>query len=170
MPAIQFTDPKSMSRHLSADAKAIHGRIVAAIQKTVLEGEAIAQQEIDNTVPKPVDTATYRRGFQYARLPDGATIYNPVPYASVIEYGRRPGKGISKEGMDALAGWVYRKGLAGRSGPREDRMAAARRVAYVVARKIRARGLPAKHVLLRTMHRLTPKVREAVGRAVAAVT
>ncbi len=64
-------------------------------------------------------------------------IYNKEPYASVIEYGRRPG--ARRPPVQALIPWVRDKmGLQGK---------AARGAAFAIARKIGQRGIKARPVL-----------------------
>ena len=59
---------------------------VASGTATVSVGVSIS------TKPRPpVDRGTYRRSFRVGKTPDGALVYNPLPYAAVIEFGRRAG-------------------------------------------------------------------------------
>lgn len=167
MPTYKFTDPKAHASKVAGDAERRRGRMIAAIRDAVMQGMAIVQEEVDRTTPyPPVDRGTYRRGFQYAQTPAGATIYNHVPYQGVLEDGRRPGTGVSRAGQKAIAAWVLRKGLITKSVPRGDRQKAAERVAFLIARKIQARGQPGKHVFARAMTRIEPIVEAAVERAI----
>lgn len=60
-------------------------------------------------------------------------VFSSLPYATVMEDGRRPGFPISRTGMAALALWVRRKlGLHGRE---------ARSATWAIAWTIRKRGL-----------------------------
>lgn len=137
---------------------------VAAVRRTVkVNGPRIVQASIDETSPAPVDRGTYRRSWRYDDLPNGAQITNSVPYASVIEGGRRPG--ARQPPTEALVGWVKRKGLVKGRGKSAD--AEARGVAFIIARAIAKRGLPAKGVLKRALERLRTEVEEAVRAALA---
>ena len=69
----------------------------------------------------------------------------PSPYAPVIEDGRKPGKGVSKAGQEALALWAV-----GKLGVTPKK---ARSVAFLVSRKIKARGIAAKHPFAKTLAR-----------------
>lgn len=62
--------------------------------------------------------------------------------AAVLEDGRAAGKPVSKEGQAAIAQWAMQKlGLGAKEAPG---------VAYLIARKITARGLPAKQPFRKT--------------------
>jgi len=137
-------------------------RTVEAIQRTVLtRGPALLQESVDSTRPLPVDRGTYRRGWKYVRLPDGAQIFSTTPYAAIIEQGRRPGQ--RRPPTAELMGWVRRKGLVKGRGKNAD--ADARSMAYVVARAIGRRGTPPKRVFGRAMDRLRAEVAAAIRRA-----
>lgn len=86
--------------------------------------------------------------------------------ALVIELGRRPGKSVSEEGRRRLAVWARRKAkalvaslaaeirkrragakrVAGRASPTEE---AERQAAFLIARAIKRRGIPATHLFSR---------------------
>jgi len=69
--------------------------------------------------------------------PSSVRVFNKQPYASVIEFGRR--KGAKAPPVAALLPWVIGKlGI-----PREN----ARSVAFLIARKISERGIPARPIL-----------------------
>jgi hypothetical protein len=149
---------------------------IATIRTSLkLHGVAQVQVAIDGTVPyPPVNTGGYRRGWKVRELSNGAFLFNPDRSASIIERGRRPGFGVSKEGREALARWVHLHGMD-RAGPLTKRQRAARRrmrdsgvgkegirargrwqqanralgIAFLIAREIKRRGLPAKRVLAR---------------------
>lgn len=59
---------------------------------------------------KPIDKGIYRAGWQAERIPGGAVLYNPVPHASMIEYGVPAGNVVaSTKAQQALADWARRK-------------------------------------------------------------
>ncbi len=79
--------------------------------------------------------------------PTGAlgVIGTPSPYAPVIEDGRKPGKGVSRAGQDAIAAWAVGKlGVSPK---------AAKGVAYLISRKIKAQGIAAKRPFAITLER-----------------
>jgi len=81
-------------------------------------------------------------------------VYNREKYASVIEYGRRPG--ARPPPSAALVPWVRDKlGYRGKQ---------ARSVAFLVARKIGERGIPARKVIRDPAVKL--KVQKIVTKAV----
>lgn len=63
--------------------------------------------------------------------------------AAVLEEGRKPGSGVSPAGREAIAAWAQQK--FGVSAAR------ATGIAFVVARNIKQRGLPAKRPFARTL-------------------
>lgn len=72
---------------------------------------------------KPIDRGIYRAGWQVARLPTGAAIYNPVPHAAFVENGVPPGNSaLSGKVQMALAEWVQRKLGGRRKGVSVDAM------------------------------------------------
>lgn len=130
---------------------------VKAIQVgAALHAPAEIQASIDATQPRaPVDRAEYRRSWQTRSTDDGAQVYSTSPYASVIEWGRRPGARMPP--VKAIAAWVARKGLvSGRT--QSDREGAAAGLAFAIARKIARQGLPAKRVLERARQRFLPLI------------
>jgi hypothetical protein len=84
-----------------------------------------------------VNTGAYKRGWKWAKEPDGASVYNAMAYASIIENGRR--KNSRRPPLDVIARWAQRKlGLSVRE---------ARRAAFPIARAIAKRGLIARQVM-----------------------
>lgn len=147
--------------------------LVDAVRTAIkVDGPAILQATIDATKPTPpVDRGTYRRNWKCRNIPNGSRLYNSTVQASIIEDGRRPGFGVSWEGRASLAVWVHHHGLdraeakvqrykllpkkeGGRPAARlsmRDRTEAARdSIAFLIARAIKARGLPAKRILARS--------------------
>lgn len=158
--------------------KATVDRYVGAMTKEIqtslrVHGPAIIQTIIDNQRPyKPVNTGEYRRNWKVRNISGGALLFNPTLQAGIIERGRRPGVGVSREGQEALARWVHLHGMdkadaltkrqrairrrlrAGgiakegmRARTRWSQENRARGIAFLIARAIKRRGLPAKHIL-----------------------
>lgn len=72
------------------------------------------------------------------------------PYAPVIEEGRKPGRGVSQAGQQSIALWAEKVlGVA----PAE-----ALGVAYLVARKIKRVGIPAKRPFAKVVDRSTGQI------------
>lgn len=162
---------ENLERELAKDAQ-LPKLAVEAIRTAVkLEGPRLVQEQIEAVSPQPVDRGTYRRSFRFQNIPGGATAYNYASYAPVIEAGRRPGaKGPP---LQAIIDWVKRKGLGIQFGPKQKGKrgparrltdAAARGIAYTIARAIKRRGLPAHWVLDRAAYHIDVKVREAIQR------
>lgn len=145
----------------SQKAAALKGMQVAVH----LHAPRVVNEEIDKTIPKPVDVGTYRRSWEVRDRRDGVALFNHSLHASIIETGRRPGARMPPP--KAIAEWVYRKGLVGKGA---DGLAAAKKVGFLVARKIQLKGLEGKHILSRSAARLHPIVREAILEAVSKAT
>ncbi len=78
----------------------------------------------------------YSEGFRSKGTPDGAVIYNDVPHADVVEFGRGPG---TPPPLQAIRAWVNVKfGIYGKR---------AYPIAESVRRAIGARGLPPRRIL-----------------------
>lgn len=175
----QYAEQLRKDGHLVEDA-------VGFIRKTVkLYGPRYVQEEIQSATPRqPVDRATYKRSFRFDDIPGGAVAYNFAPYASVIELGRRPGARMPP--LELILAWVKRKGI-GRAihgpvqpqyGPQQrgarrksDRAHAVENqqhwIALQIARKIRARGLPAHHILKLAGERIAKRIAEDLVKALA---
>lgn len=142
-----------------------YARVVRAVQDTVMvngPGLAVRQTQAGSArLRPPINLANYLRGWQAAKLSNGAVLYNDTVYAGIIERGRRPGKMPPKE---AIRQWLEQK-LRGRMRNRGRRQAEAARLAFVVARAIGRRGLPAHRILAKTKLKLTPQVQRAVREA-----
>lgn len=130
-----------------------------------LHGPRLVQAEIQAVTPRqPVDRSTYKRSWRFEDIPGGAVMYNFSGHASIIEDGRRPGGRMPP--LSVIADWVRRKGIGLRAGPVQQvtrvvggRVITGRRgfnrrskaelrsIAFVVARAIKARGLPAHHIM-----------------------
>ena len=148
------------------------------------------QAAIDS-YPRPrVSTGMTRRAWKVARDADGVVIYNPKISASIDEHSRRPGFGVSREGREAIARWVHLHGmdkapLSRRERATRRRMRAsgsdkaavrfrgkwqqesrANAIAFLIARAIKRRGIPAQPVLAPVRPVLLRLVVDAINRIV----
>lgn len=107
----------------------------------------------------------FARGWRMVigNIPSSVRIYNKMPYASVIEFGRRPNS--RRPPVDALVPWVRDKfGVRGKE---------ARSVAFLVARKIGIKGIKARPVArdpkvqAKAMKIVTRTVQEKLRAAIA---
>ena len=151
-------------------------RARAVIRKEVkLNGPRLVQAEIEEVQPRrPIDRGTYRRSFRFEDIKDGATMYNFQKYAPIIEGGRRPGSKMPP--LRQIEDWVRRKRIGVQSGPlrpgekrRRPTPAMIRSIAYVIARAIKARGLPAYHIVGNASATLDRLVRNALTRELGGV-
>ena len=116
--------PKMVERELTA----------AATGATML-----LEREVKDTWPTGVFNSRQQISSDVFSTPAGVlgVVGTPSAYAPVIEHGRKPGKGVSKEGREALAMWAI--GILG-VGPKD-----APGVAFLISRKIKSKGIAAKH-------------------------
>lgn len=179
----------ALGASIKADRERMVGAMVGAIRVAVkLHGPRIAQALVSAEGRGVVDRGTYRRSFKAADVEGGAVLYNFAPHASIIERGRRPGQKMPP--VNLIQEWVRRHNLGssfvgpvqravrvrsqlggkarsvgGRKGAVE---AQQRQIAWLIARAIARRGMPAHHILDRTVEQLTPivekKIAEALGR------
>jgi hypothetical protein len=95
-----------------------------------------------------VDLGTFKRGWDARPIPGGAELFNDAPHAAAIEYGRRPGR--PGPPLTPILAWVRRQ-LVGRSTggrpPLADEDAVG--VAWLIQRRIHARGSPPRFILRR---------------------
>jgi hypothetical protein len=139
-------------------------RVVKAIRDTViLHGPEIAVHHTQALGKyAPINLGNYLRGWQAKDTEDGAVLFNDVPYADIIESGRRPNRRMPPTRV--IEEWLEQK-LRGRVKNRGKRRAQAKSLAFVVARAIGKRGLPGKHIMRKTKRQLDPMVRRAVREA-----
>ena len=161
-----------------------HTGIVQMIRTSVrMHAPSLFQAAIAGVKPyQPVNTGDYKRSGKVKDIPDGALFYNPTKQAAIIEHGRRPGKGVSREGQEALARWVHLHGMDRANMSKRERRARrkmrdggtdkaafrfrsrwqqdtrARGIAFLIARAIKRRGLPAKNVIGGMKAELTKQV------------
>lgn len=135
------------------------GAALKALQVAVKShGPRLAMEEITKVQPEPTDRGNYKRSFATDDTPGGAIFYNSSPYAGIIEEGRRPGS--KPPPVDVIAAWLKRKKI-GAGTP-----AQIKGMAFVVARAIGRRGLPAHKILAKVSVRLGPLVADAVTKAI----
>lgn len=163
---------KNYGVQLKKDA-ALVPEAVKTIRRVVkLHGPRLVQAEISELTKPPVDRGTYRRSFKFEDTKDGAVAYNFAPYAPVIEFGRRPG--MKAPPLAAIMAWIERKGIGRQMGPKQRgpggrsavlrRKAQVRGLAYVIARQIKRRGLPALLILQHAAHNIDAEIQKAIGK------
>jgi hypothetical protein len=79
--------------------------------------QQIITREIPRKTPPPVDKGIYKAGWMTEKLPNGAALYNAVPYAAAIEEGVPAGNVVlSYKFQIMLAEWVKRHGGGRQTG------------------------------------------------------
>lgn len=155
-----------MVRQLGADKDKFE-QIPGVIYKTVATRFPGAfLQELASVPRPPVDRGGYRRSVKVMKLPNGARAHSTAPYAAIIEWGRRPGARMPP--VRLIAAWLARKGFVKGVGSKRFATESQHRrllsVAFVVARAIARRGLPARLIFTRAGRVVDGAVREAVAR------
>jgi hypothetical protein len=154
-------DLKDLPRELLKVPQEDKRRVLKAIHITIaMDAHRLIQQslsgswwsgEVGKEYYQPVDTGDYKAAWLHELYDNGGVFFSnatPPVKAGVIEKGRRPGKGIP---LDPLQEWVRRK-----FG--ENDLKKARRIAYLISRKHKAKGRPG----LGVMERARPHIRSAL--------
>lgn len=136
------------------DGRTLSADVQTACYAAALRGIAIVKGKAREE--KVMDTGEYMRAWSAAELPEGAVLYNGRPYAPVIELGRRAGARMPP--VAPLAAWVHRK-LRPEGGP-----AAEAAIALAIARKIKARGIPGKLIMINSLGKLADALGEELRR------
>jgi len=167
MPTYKIT-PDKLPILFRERAAVRYQNVVKAIQNTVESvGPGLAVEQTQRGTARlrpPINNSHYLQGWKAAKLDNGAVLFNDTPYAAVIEHGRRPGS--KQPPLAPIAEWLEQK-LRGKVKNRKKRLAQARSLAFVVARAIGRRGLPAHRVMARTRRKLNPLVQRAVREVLA---
>jgi hypothetical protein len=108
-----------------------------------------------------VDEGAYRRGWRFRRVRGGAELGNSVPYAPVIEHGRRPGPPYAP-----ILAWVRRKLVANGQVAPDD----AASVAFAIRASIHKKGSPPRKILARTYDDMVAMFRRTVRQRLARST
>lgn len=98
------------------------------------------------------NTGAFRRAWKVSNVESGVSIFNSSSYAPVVEGGRR--KGAKMPPTKPIAQWAQRR--AGLS--RKE----AERLAFVMARAIKARGLKPRNILKDSIPKITKVVLKEV--------
>jgi hypothetical protein len=77
-------------------------------------------------------------------------VFSSLPYAAVMDEGRRPNRPISRAGVASIGLWVRRKlGLSGKE---------AQRAMYAISWAIRTRGIAPRHYMAKAKTAFEPKM------------
>lgn len=156
-----FTATISTSQYAGFMLK-LKDRFMPAAKRGVLSGvlhslEIVRSNTLNCAPASPYGSAgafnigVYWRGWRAGPTSRGAVIYNDVPYAPIIELGRRPGRMPPRK---AIAPWLKRKlHLSDKE---------AEGMAFVVARAIGKRGLEGRHVLEASIPDIVKRVEDGI--------
>jgi len=95
------------------------------------------------------DTGAYLKGWKVIELGKSLQLVNTTPYAGVIEAGAKFRK---MPPLKKIIPWVRRK-------MPDTRAIERRKIAFLIARKIKQRGLPAYNILSKTVENTSTKLR-----------
>jgi hypothetical protein len=156
--------PEEMRRRLDAAVqKAARVAVLATANRIV---GFIVTDLIPSAKPPPEDRGIYKAAWRAEPITNGAAVMNTAPHAPMIEWGVRAANvKIGKKMIDALAGWVRRKGVV--SGKGASAEAQARGVAFAIATKMKQRGIWAPkglRILEKGMRRLNEFLQEEYPR------
>lgn len=157
--------------------KAASAGLLAAAHRAV---EHIVADVIPGMPQVPVDRGIYRAGWRAKKSGTGAIVENVTPQAPFIEYGVRAGHvKIGRAMIEALAAWVRRKGIGGRtvtsrSGSKRFVKASnteATQIAWAIAKTMQKNGIfnrgKGLGVLKKASKRFPQFIEEEVTKALA---
>jgi hypothetical protein len=176
----RLEDAGLMLKEIEGDVKkAASAGLLAAAHRTVAH---IVANIIPGLMHPPVDRGLYRAGWRARKDGTGAVVENVAPHAIFIEYGVRAGNvKIGRAMIEALAAWVKRKGIGGRtvtgkSGKTRHIKATnteAESIAWAIAKSMQKHGIFAGGKglgVLKEAEKSVPRfIREEVGRELARV-
>lgn len=140
-------DVENLARVLGEDIRAMEEHLRETLtMEIVLEAEYRAIQGTNDR--GAVHLGAFKLGWHHRKIPGGAELYNDVPYAGVIEYGRRPGR--PGPPFAPILEWVTRKLVPnGKIVPKEGETMeqAARSAAFAMRRTIHEKGTKPRHIL-----------------------
>jgi hypothetical protein len=182
MPTLQFS-----AREWAQWVSTLGPKLNEAMQHGLLDGAQrcvpVMHRSTDQAPPASArggvgarNQGDYRRAWQAAPHPEGAVLFNPSPYAGVIEFGRRIGKFPP---LDAIARWAQRKLRVARVISRGKRKGTAttramtekeaRSAAFPIARAIARRGLRARFVMTSRLDEMASLVYDSITHAIDVV-
>lgn len=142
---------------LGGFAKAMRKGVVSGAQRTIpllVKRTQTAPPASPNGHPGAFDTGRLTAGWKSEAVDNGARVTNSVPYAPVVEGGRRP-HGVSQAGQQQLAGWAKRKlGLTDEQ---------AKSAAFLIARKLKTRALQPRQMMSGALDEMTNIVLKEVA-------
>lgn len=124
-----------------------------AMQLSVLAIETGAKEMVTDL--KLVDTGALRQSITSTATPNEGRVGTSLPYAAVMEYGRRPGAAMPPQG--SLLEWMRRKGIDAS-------------LEYVIRRAIARNGIAGRRYMQGAFEKLKPQVErnfELASQAVA---
>ena len=98
-------DIHDFPRVLGQDMRRLNEKLKDAAYLAALKNVNVVAEK------SPVDTGFYKASHVAQKTSNGAKVTNTAPYAGVLEAGARR-HGVSAEGIERLAQWALRKGIA----------------------------------------------------------
>lgn len=116
------------------------------IVRTRILPDVAAQMEayaVDETVARDkADRGRFAAGWSSRPTADGAQVGNDAPHAPIVEYGRRPNRGMPRRSRGLIESWVRRRMEGGSFAPDDGETIeqAVQRITFFVRRKIAREG------------------------------
>lgn len=145
MPTAKFdiSEAEELARYLGLSLDKVARRAVLSLAHRLVQH--ITTYVIPREPRQPVDRGLFRAGWKAKKVPEGAYVYNGMPYAGIIEYGAKAENvKISRAMIIALTGWVLRKGLVKGGRGKKAKAAAnasATKVAWAIAMSMKKKGI-----------------------------
>lgn len=145
-----------LPRELRNLGRMIGRNAVRAMRRTAAFGrQAVLRTSASLGPARPFATGAYEAAWNVRDTKKGAQLYNPLPYAIVIEKGRKPGGKMPP--VSAIEKWLRVKGKA--SGD-------VRSTAYLIARAIAKNGTKGRHILEKTMPAIQARAKVELSKLV----
>lgn len=125
----------------TARLQSTRGQLEREFKTAMIRSTAALQNEVQANTPWA--TGTLRRSITTDPTPYLGTVGTNVPYAPVVEYGRRPGAAMPPAG--SLLRWMKSKQI----DPQYE---------FVIRRAIARRGIPARNMFRNAFEKLQPDV------------
>jgi hypothetical protein len=125
-------------RGLDALLRKLDGKVLVdpAMHGLLTKSSLFAERQTRQNAPR--DTGALARSISSEVRPLAARVFSPLAYATVMEFGRRPGARMPPP--EALRGWARRKGYSGSL--------------FVLARAIARRGIKGRFFMRKAAKKL----------------
>uniref|UniRef100_A0A6H1Z9C1 Tail protein n=1 Tax=viral metagenome TaxID=1070528 RepID=A0A6H1Z9C1_9ZZZZ len=150
-----------------AEVERFNKELVKAMRITAARSLGVVMEKINTAKPhSPVDNGLYRASWAVENHDDGATMYNPLIYAGIMELGRRAGR--RPPPRDVIKRWVRRK-FKIKVPKNETEESVLNHLAMIVQMNIARRGIKGRRPLARAMVNIRKIAKTEIDAAAARV-